>query len=149
MPIKELTPMQLGYIAGIIDGEGCIRIRQNGKKGNGCVSLHVVNTDLEVLNRLKDWTGLGFVYQTRKKKYNSASCRALYSWELSPKDCNELLMSISDILIIKQKQANYALLYQKLIIDGKGRPTKENLDMRKERANQIKMEKYKGEYLAN
>ncbi len=149
MPLKELTPMQLGYIAGIIDGEGCIRIRQNGKTGNGCVSLHVANTDLEVLNILKEWTGLGFVYQSRKKKYNSNTCRALYAWELSPKDCNELLVVISDLLIIKQKQAKYALLYQQLIVEGKGRPTKENLDTRIKLASQIKAEKYKGEYLAD
>lgn len=149
MPLKELTPMQLGYIAGIVDGEGCIRIRQNGKAGNGCVSLHVANTDLEVLHLLKEWTGLGFVYQTRKKKYKSNTCRALYAWELSPKECHELLMVISDILIIKQRQAKLALLYQQLIVDAKRRPSKENLDSRNELAQQIKLEKYKGEYLAN
>lgn len=143
-----LTDIQIGYIAGLLDGEGCIRIRSNGKNGNGVVSVHIASTDLNVLQNLQQLTSLGFIYQSRKKKYKASVARALYSWEFSPKDAFTLLMLVKEHLIIKKDQAELAIKFQELVNMDKRKPTQDNLDKRIELASNIQSLKRKGEYLA-
>lgn len=145
MPL--LKNWQRAYLAGILDGEGCIRIRNNGS--GGCVSVHVTNTNKDLLNWCLDVTGMGYIYCIRKKRYGThKKQRKAYAWELSPKQAIRILKKIKKYLIVKKKEADLALGYQKLIKQAKCRPTIMNLQRRNSIRLLLHEEKLRGEYLA-
>lgn len=95
MPLKE---SDLPYLAGIIDGEGCIRV-------NNSVRLMIANTDIHLI----EWLSLNFggYYWTNKR--SQPRYKILYQWELSAKKACKLLEMVYPFLIIKKAQAKLVL----------------------------------------
>jgi len=57
---------KLAYMAGFIDGEGCVRIKKSNQSGNSYyITLQVTNTDREPLQLIKEVFG-GKVYFQEK-----------------------------------------------------------------------------------
>lgn len=56
--IGHLTKFEKGYLAGIIDGEGCIRINRRPRASNGrmvyWMFVSVTNTDIKIINWLNE-----------------------------------------------------------------------------------------------
>jgi hypothetical protein len=75
--LKPLSEAQRAYIAGIIDGEGCIYFR------NCCnhyyFEVSVTNTDIKLINWLKETTGLGSVSKDKPSKLSKKEC---YKWRV-------------------------------------------------------------------
>ena len=57
----NMTPDQVAWVAGILEGEGSFVSSQS-------VSIRVTMTDLDILERLQKVTGVGRIYDTTRRK---------------------------------------------------------------------------------
>lgn len=112
-----MTDLELGWTAGIIDGESCISLHKsyrNVRRGTGispvyALSVQVACTDLRMLSKLRRlWGGSLHPKGTRQKEYHSQA----WYWTLTGKNASALLESVKDHLVTKQEQAEVALEYQ-------------------------------------
>ena len=114
--MHELTDNELAYIAGFVDGEGCISItkRKDKEYKNGCsfyVNLRIVNTDLEILEWIQDILNVGGCIIKRKRIGNNKQCYELkYGCLQACKGVRLLLPYIK----VKKRQAKILLEFQKL-----------------------------------
>jgi hypothetical protein len=110
-PIKDYKQVpieKLAYAAGIIDGEGCIRIGKylNSKKEiryRG--SLIVCMTDIEAVKWLHNTLG-GNLYTERSF---CAKNKLIHSWVMRTAEANALLTALIPYLIVKRRQAQLLL----------------------------------------
>jgi len=123
--IKKLTPRRLGYMAAIIDGEGCVRI-QNGR----ILRISVGNTSTKLLKFLNNKIG-GAAYRIHSGKHSGVGKiggiingrkiihrKISYSWRISGDSAHFLLLRILDDLIIKKEAAKWALKFRKTFAHG-------------------------------
>ena len=112
------TPLQWAWLAGLIDGEGCIvinRQRAEGRKDLRTDSfrlfLQVTMGDRRALDHCRKIAGCGSVqpHNVSNKKANAAWC-----WMTSAKDAEYVLRNVLKHLIIKQDEALVALDFRKL-----------------------------------
>lgn len=83
---QRWTPLQIGYIAGLVDGEGCIA------KSHGRPLLTVTVTDKDIIERLVAYSGLGTVLGPYKYRSNE---KQLWRWNVGKRD--DLLMILQAI----------------------------------------------------
>jgi hypothetical protein len=96
-----MKDLELGWLAGIVDGEGCItiRCRRNKTKTLGhrmgfYCQLVVANTSETIINRCQSITGLGRVY-VRKARYPNSQDQ--YIWETSSEGLRTLIPLLKPI----------------------------------------------------
>jgi intein/homing endonuclease len=100
--------MNIHYIAGFIDAEGCICIQKlrPGRRYRE-VRLEVVNTHLDTLVTMREFFGIGVV---RDRLGYRLGKKPQYKWEVSGADrVREVLSRVRDHLIQKQAKADEAL----------------------------------------
>ena len=105
----EIDPVSLGYIAGMIDGEGTICAGIEGRKRNCrrgywiAIVITIGNSNRKCLEFIKNVIGYGCVSRSGKKyfRYSLKNQRACYS----------LLKLLLPFLIVKRKRAEIALKY--------------------------------------
>ena len=95
----------LAYVAGIIDGEGCIGIHSN------TVRVAVKQTNEWLIKFLKMNFGGHLVYQ--KHSWGNPRSKPIWSWAVDAKKAHEFLQLILPYLQIKRPQAELALGFQK------------------------------------
>jgi len=107
------------YIAGFFDGEGWICITRHlpykkYKQKNLVYHLRIgiENTDLDVLKKIQK-RYKGNIY-TRKKR-RALNRKITHLWYLNGNNASDFLLDIKEFLIIKKKQANLAIKYQRHI----------------------------------
>jgi len=102
-----MTETDLAYLAGIIDGEGCISVSENPRNGRKYyrLILDVTNTNDILMQWLEDTFG-GIVRTNYARAENRSN---LHGWTVSGKQCQELLAMVLPYLIIKKAQAELAL----------------------------------------
>jgi len=109
------------YLAGIVDGEGCIIIRhQGGRKGtaNGyALELNITNTDEALMIWLLDTFG-GLCRWKVKKGLTGLMKRPSWVWWVSGKNAGAVLQVILPYLRVKRAQADLGLRF---LSHGKGR----------------------------
>lgn len=103
-----LDPVDAAYIAGFIDGEGCISIGKR-RSDSFYIRVTVVNTKPVPLQWMVDVTGLGKVHERINKKPNYAN---LYRWLVQADGAATLLQQIRPYLRIKGPQADLAMELQ-------------------------------------
>lgn len=106
----QLSEADRGYIAGIIDGEGCIHIdKANDGRGRPhpsyALRVRVAMTDMEVPLFLYEIFGGGFSIFLRD------GCKASYNWKATNSRNNNLLRLILPYLKVKKKQAELGLKF--------------------------------------
>ena len=104
--MKDFSGYELGYLIGLIEGEGTLCLTKTKKatatRGymyRSCV--HVVNTCLELIDRLYEITGLGWVSKPKKPKNNKQITKVIM---FSSNDQRQLLPKIYPYLISKKIQ---------------------------------------------
>jgi len=106
--MKELTEAQKGYLAGILDGEGCLSIRSQKGQRSFYATLQVSNTDIKMLVYLFDITGLGRLHYSKQYQANRKDS---YKWFVTvSKDIYDILDAVYPYLITKRSRAD--VLYQ-------------------------------------
>jgi hypothetical protein len=110
----EPTETDCAYMAGLLDGEGSIRIRmhmQETKKiGRGYqiktqASIHIANCDISVLKWAEDRFGGRISGRPALRERKTP----LYDWSCSTQQAAQVLQQILPYLIIKREQANIYL----------------------------------------
>ncbi len=105
----KLKNVELAYIAGLIDGEGCIGI-YSYPDGRGVSRLHIL--DVVITNNnpacyqfLKERFG-GAVHE---RKYKAEFVNSNYQWRLRGIKAKDFLELIEPYLILKKQQAQLAI----------------------------------------
>jgi hypothetical protein len=97
--------MNLAYVAGLFDGEGCVNLSRNR---SGCfVRVFLTNTNLELLERLKESFGGDIKKLSGRKK----GWKQAYVWRLSWSKAVSFLDSIQPWLLNKWRQAEVAFAW--------------------------------------
>jgi hypothetical protein len=108
-PPLKISDLELGRLVGMIDGEGSIYIKEDKRDRMFYLEMHVSSSDRNVLQHMKDVTGIGSVYKAIDKTRPSY-CKELYRWQIgSEVEIRVLLQAIKDHLIIKKRQAELIL----------------------------------------
>jgi hypothetical protein len=104
-----LTEAELAYIAGIVDGEGCIMLQKCSARASDAYIFPVVkvaNTDFRLMDWLTDKVGAGSIqYRTR----SHVGCKNVQHWTIASNQAIEFLKAIRPYLIVKAQQADVAL----------------------------------------
>lgn len=101
MSQKQWTSTELAYIAGFIDGEGCIALDKSRGGVGFTLSVHVDITYIPTLELLRDMFG-GSIYVVKKR---SESRKQQYSWQIRGRDAHNFILAILPYLREKKPQA--------------------------------------------
>lgn len=111
---KSLTNKDLAYAAGIIDGEGCVKIFKNDASvvhrphNQYTLAVQVNMVDKRVVTWLhKKFGGAVYFHPANIKKH--PTWRDSWRWYLQNYHCRDFLLQILPFLIIKVKQTRSAL----------------------------------------
>lgn len=97
-----VADVDIGWTAGILDGEGHLRIARGPNYG---VRVVVSNTDLKMLRRLVTlWGG-----HISPSKHNMPNAREVWQWNLHGKNVAEMLAVVAPHLVTKAEQARLLL----------------------------------------
>jgi len=130
----------LAYTAGIIDGEGCLSIHKTHDKRGLDIrerytnKLIVVSTDKPMVDFLKENFGGGISF----KKSKNINHLNQYAWQIGGKKAIEIVKLVYPYLIIKKRQADVFIEYEKTIVTSQYRMTDEIREMRIKLFNRIK-----------
>lgn len=92
----------LGYLAGLVDGEGSIVFDKRRRRS---IKVQIVNTDASLIKALSRLGGSVFWHQRRNRQH-----RPLGEWRVGRAvDCLALLTAIEPYLIIKRDRAREAI----------------------------------------
>lgn len=104
-----MTQVELGWIAGIIDGEGCISVKGRGNRGNrvthSSLSVTVVSVDKIIVKKLKQIIGGNYIF----KKHVQENRKDFYRWEITCKSAWQMLEQIVSFLTCKKERAKIAI----------------------------------------
>lgn len=96
--------MDIRYLAGLIDGEGCISVGKQTRKDMISPYYHlrisIEMTSKEVINKIYQHYG-GSLH----KQKNRLNRKAVYTWSITGKYAYELLSLLIPYLIIKRQEA--------------------------------------------
>ncbi len=104
-PKFRLTKTQAPYIAGFVDGEGCIDISNCGK-GYTYATVSIGNTHFETMEWLAKLTGVKVTEECRRE---SMGKRRFWYVRLSGRRAAHLLRQIYPFLRVKREQARVVL----------------------------------------
>lgn len=116
--MNKLKDVEKAYIAGIIDGEGCISITRSHPPKNRWVayscSLYIANTNLELLKKIQMITDTAEIksslgLSSKSKKCDGMNWKQSYLLRYYSKSIRLLLPEIKDYLLGKQQQATYMM----------------------------------------
>lgn len=104
----ELSDLEKGYIAGFLDGEGCISIYHSKWQPSGWMQITFSNTNRETLEWIQKRTK-GRIQIIHKAKGNY---KAAYNLMLFARQAQELLKQLLPHLQSKHLQAEIAIQWQ-------------------------------------
>jgi LAGLIDADG endonuclease len=101
------------YLAGIIDGEGCITIGA-GKKET-CINYNALLLVQNTSEKLIDYLQSTFGGQKYLSKKETSTTRTAWMWRITKKaHIEQILLAVLPYLIIKREQAKILLNYVRL-----------------------------------
>lgn len=125
----ELTQVQLAYIAGFIEGDGCFSIARYFSKQDGYVyeyKLAAYNTNEGIMIWFKK--NIGGYY---RKVKTSPRWKKPFHWSIKNKEAIKLVELLLPYLVAKQEEASLWVKYAQNIIPNKtNKRTQETIDFR-------------------
>jgi hypothetical protein len=135
----------LAYLAGIIDGEGCIslrRILEKGKCAKWDIRIYVVSTDKILIDWLQSNFG-GTTYSRISKK--NPHWKRKHEWIISKKALTPILTAIYPFLVIKKQHCEIAIKFRETYTDGlRNRLSSQLLEIRHECFENLKKLNHRG-----
>lgn len=116
--MNKLSETEGAYIAGLIDGDGCILLARNnvGTK-SWRLKLQLGLCEKDVLDWVSLKVGIGKVIKQRKV----ADGKTYYSWILCGRTACSLLRQLYPYLRLKKLQADVAFLWEKTVFTNQGK----------------------------
>lgn len=106
--IRDLSETESAYLAGIIDGEGCLGTslrkmdRETSSRPVSCyLKIQISTTDKSLTDWILSTTGIGFIYKQKRGKYGWNDG---WIWAATERYIRQLLPKISPYIVIKTKQ---------------------------------------------
>lgn len=124
LELKNISASDLGWTAGIVDGEGCINVWKRSRKGRTCrhpgwqVRVTVGNNDPRIINRLS--TVFARLHPYTCSREPSRRRARSYSWLVAARAALIFLRVIQPYLISKAEQAALAIELQTRITNQVG-----------------------------
>jgi transposase len=107
--MRKLKAFELGYIAGMIDGEGHVIAKESkcrGKLNEICIGI--TNTNLQALEKIREWLGCGNICTAyRAKPWHDCYCLLVQKRE----DVKELAEALRGKVIIKNEKIEKLLKF--------------------------------------
>jgi hypothetical protein len=122
------------YIAGIVDGEGTITLTRKHRNNIHSPEITVANTDLRLLEWLKERLGGLIKKKVRKLPQHSQA----YTWIITNNRAIGVMNEIQEFLIIKRKHSELITKNYKACTPRNGKYTKDLLSKKMELVAQIK-----------
>ncbi len=114
---RQKLSTKLAYIAGFVDGEGCVRIKKSNQSGNSYyITFQVTNSDEIPLNLIKEIFGFGKVYFQEKAKN-----KVIWQYYATCNDAVDICRTLVGYSITKKEQMKLAIKFhdqQKYMIKG-------------------------------
>jgi len=141
---KIYKPTDLAYMAGIIDGEGCLHIGQTRRDYNGKITKHhsgclkIDNTDSILIEWIMNtFNGVNSACNrwTSKRKYE----RTIYTWVATGDRLLDLCEQILPYLTIKKKHCENMIKFRKTFTNKIGQHTIPNAEAIKIREECLKI----------
>lgn len=105
---SKIKLIDLGYISGLLDGEGCIRLKKRNKRRGITPEIIIANTNEKVLIWLKDILRTGKIYK-RSGKFGH---KDIFQYKITKiKEVYDFLKIFLPILKIKNKVASRMLKF--------------------------------------
>lgn len=115
---SHLSPTQLAWAAGFIDGEGCITTATNGpNRSVHMIQISVCNTDKNVVRVFKKWFKCGTLCTNHQSQRNPRWLDS-HTWAVRAKGAEEVIRVLLPYLRIKHRQAKVALRLRKAVYAG-------------------------------
>lgn len=109
------TKLELAWLAGLVDGEGCITFSPHQRGRKWVLKFHVSNTHMPTVRRA--WKILGRQGYLGRRDHNGKGWKPLFVLELSEKKAEYALTVLMPYLVTKKEQAElglYALRFRRL-----------------------------------
>jgi hypothetical protein len=138
-----VTDLEKAWLAGFIDGEGCIGmqcLKAHGKKYY-LVRIQITQTDLNVLRHVAGITGVNRLCQAKRYGPNQADA---WRWDADMTDAERVLKDILPYLVRKREVALLAIEY--IEFWKKNRPPKKPRGKNQEPIDYSKFEEYKARF---
>jgi hydrogenase maturation factor len=92
LTVKTLSPLDAGYLAGLIDGEGTITLtRRNQNKQRGLV-VTISNTEMSILMHVQKMTGVGKI---TNKRIAQANHTPSFTYQVANRQALDILKQIA------------------------------------------------------
>jgi LAGLIDADG-like domain len=108
--VKVWTLVERAYLAGIIDGEGSLVLRNNGTHRFGR-ALQIGNTSLPLL----EWIQSRFGGTVSFEKRPNPKHKPIYRWFAAADDIDAILEAVLPFLLVKTQQAHLLLAYSRTL----------------------------------
>jgi hypothetical protein len=96
-----LTELEWAYLAGILDGEGCIYLKKNKPHGSIIGAIEIANTSNELATWIMSRFG-GKIYFKKSYPGNSKPC---YTIRWNGREAGSLLPNLLPYIVIKKRKA--------------------------------------------
>ncbi|RKX50680.1 MAG: hypothetical protein DRP25_05140, partial [Thermotoga sp.] len=106
--------MDLKYLAGLFDGEGSVAIvkaKTQYSSPNYILNIRIVNTNKELLEKIKSKFGGSVIKKTKNKLYGK-NHNVCWVWIAQSNIAKNILERILPYLIIKKKHAEIGIKFQ-------------------------------------
>lgn len=112
-----LSDTQAAWVAALIDGEGCISIWKERRKGNKsgfryCGAMCIVNTNRHLLETVAKVLP-GVVY-LKDKRQNNPRHKPLFSLHVLARNVGPVLRAVAPFLVIKRRQAELLMRFREV-----------------------------------
>ena len=109
-----MCPVDVAYLAGIIDGEGHIGLERHGKSYSLRLAVHT--TSKELAEWILTTTGYGNKVQERRETRSVVIRKRMptYEWRVFGRQAAQMIGKVRPYLRVRDKQADIALAFQPL-----------------------------------
>jgi len=122
--MSNLSQLETAYLAGIVDGEGCVSIMKAKPRNRSQNPCHILRITIANTNKdLIDWLVIkmgGCSRKSSRANYPS-HWKDSWQWHIEGFKALELLCLVEPYLIIKKAQANIGIEFQTKKTPGMGR----------------------------
>ncbi len=115
------TEEQAAWLAGFLDGEGCVAIMKRAEHDGGEYSptVTISNTNREVLEQIKEWVGGGYLWCEHKKPTDPR--KDIFGFKVTHRKALDMLLKVRPHMRLKTRQADLFLRYYDVAVTRRGK----------------------------
>lgn len=134
-----LTETEKAYLAGFIDGEGCIDTTKAGSSNiSKRIRLTITNTNEVILRYIKDLIGFGSFYSLRPARYQNQNTKECFVYQVCSLQAVQVLKEVLLYLKVKKGQAILAIEYARTMKRGRKKIPSKIINKREKINNKLK-----------